>query len=227
VREHRIPLDDGGTAHVRFTDTRDGDLAISAPQPDLDERRARVAPLPWTWLRQVHGRAVVTVTAPGEHSGTKADGAVTLMPAATLAVHTADCAPIALVSPAGVVGVAHAGWRGLAAGVVEATVAAMRELGADPVHALVGPCIHAPCYAFGAGDLDAVAAGLGDEVRAMTSDGAPALDLLAGVRAALRAAGVDPPLEDPPCTACSSTHFSHRARGQVQRHALVVWMEEP
>lgn len=184
----------------------------------MDDRRAALAPTPWTWLRQVHGARVVTVTRPGEHAGEAADAAVTATPGCTLAVQVADCAPIALLGD-GVLGVVHAGWRGLVAGVVPATVEAMRALGAGSVSARVGPCIGPGCYEFGADDLDRVAAVLGDAVR---RDGH--LDVPAAVRVALAAAGVTDVELDPTCTACSDRHWSFRARADVQRQAVVAWM---
>ena len=182
-----------------------------------------MAPTPWTWLQQVHGGRVVTVTRPGEHAGTEADAAVTAVPGCTLAVQVADCAPIALEAD-GVVGVVHAGWRGLAAGVVANAVAAMRDLGATTVSAVVGPCIHPGCYEFGAGDLERVVAVLGDVVRGRTDGGAPALDVPAGVRRALVDAGVTDIAQDGTCTGCSDRHWSFRASGDVRRQAVVVWM---
>ena len=206
---------------VVFTDRAHGDLAVGAA--GVDDRRADVAPLPWTWLHQVHGARVVTVTRPGEHAGAEADAAVTAVPGCTLAVQVADCAPVALVAD-GVVGVAHAGWRGLAAGVLPATVAAMRALGAGRISAEIGPCIRPACYEFGAEDLDAVAEVLGDHVRATTADGRPALDIPAAVRASLAAAGVDDVTDGGTCTACSGSHWSHRHDGDPARQAVVVWM---
>jgi YfiH family protein len=178
---------------------------------------------PWTWLRQVHGARVVVVSEPGEHAGVEADAAVTATPGCVVAVQVADCAPVALVSDA-VVGVAHAGWRGLAEGVLAETIDAMRDLGAGDIRAVVGPCIHAECYEFGADDLDGVAEALGDDVRATTASGAPALDLVAGVRAALEGAGVKEIDVVDTCTACSGDHWSFRARGESERQAVVAWM---
>lgn len=166
----------------------------------------------------MHGARVVTVTRPGEHAGEEADAAVTATAGCTLAIQVADCAPIALVAD-GVIGVVHAGWRGLAAGVVQAAVDAMRDLGAGTIDARVGPCIHPGCYEFGADDLDRVAALLGDEVRA---DGA--LDVAAAVRSALRRAGVDRVEQEPTCTSCSSDHWSFRAGRDAERQAVVAWM---
>lgn len=165
----------------------------------------------------------MSVRHPGEHAGVEADAAVTAVAGCPLAVQVADCAPVALTAD-GVVGVAHAGWRGLVAGVLPAAVEAMRAVGAGRIRAQVGPCIHPGCYEFGATDLDAVAAVLGDGVRARTDDGRPALDLPAGVRSSLRAAGVEDVTVDPTCTACSTDHWSFRAGGEASRQAVVVWM---
>ena len=216
-----------GTANVRFTARGEGDLAHSGagdvPSPVRARRRA-VLDLPWTWLRQVHGARVVQVVAPGDRSGEEADAAVTTEPGCALAVFTADCAPVALAADGeGVVAVAHAGWRGLLAGVLERTVEEMRALGASRVDAAVGPCIGPECYEFGERDLDTAASLLGGSVVSRTSRGRPSLDLRAGVREALARAGVESMWSSPVCTACSDEHFSWRARREPQRQAAVVW----
>lgn len=216
-----------GRAELRFTDTADGDLRTDA------SARARIHAAPWSLLHQVHGGRVVVVDEAGAYAGTDADAAVTRVDDAPLVVMTADCAPVALVAGHGddtVVAVAHAGWRGLVAGVIRNTVDAMRDaLGDDraQVTAVVGPCIHAECYEFGDDDLDTVARVLGDDaVRATTRDGRRALDVPAAVLAALRRARVDDAHVDivDICTSCSAaTHWSHRARGDVERQGVVVW----
>ncbi len=153
------------------------------------------------------------------------DALVATSTGSCLAVLTADCAPLALGSDEGVFAAVHGGWRGLVAGVVEATVAAMRALGATEVVGALGPFVHAECYAFSAGDLDRVAERYGDGVRATADGGAPALDLGATVRAALAAAGGAEVGRAGPCTACGGPHFSHRARGDTGRQALLVWRD--
>lgn len=213
-----------GRAELRFTDAGDGDLRTSAAA------RAAIHPGPWTRLRQVHGGHVVVVDRPGDRADEEADAAVTRALDAPLVVMTADCAPVALVSGGGdVVGVAHAGWRGLAAGVLGRTVDAMHALGASgPLTAVLGPCIHAECYEFGAADLDRVAAMLGDGVRGVTKDGRPALDVVAAVRSSLRHAGVDDLDVIDVCTSCAAgTYWSHRARGDVERQGVVAWRSAP
>jgi purine-nucleoside/S-methyl-5'-thioadenosine phosphorylase / adenosine deaminase len=125
-----------------------------------------------------------------------------------------------------VVGAVHAGWRGLAAGIVERAAERMRATGASDVTAVVGPCIHAGCYEFGADDLDRVVERCGEVARGVTADGRPALDLPAAVRAALVRAGATVVGGDAPCTACDRRFFSHRARGDTGRQALLVWIED-
>ncbi len=182
----------------------------------------------WSWVRQVHGAAVAVADRPGGGAGTVADALVSARADTALAVLTADCAPVALASPEGVLAAAHGGWRGLLAGVIERTVEAMSGLGATHIVAAVGPCVRAECYEFGVEDLDQVAARLGRSVRSVTADGKPALDLVAAVAATLQRAGVsDVDLTSAACTACCPDYFSHRARGEAQRQALVVWRRPP
>ncbi|WP_135469036.1 peptidoglycan editing factor PgeF [Crenalkalicoccus roseus] len=133
----------------------------SADAPErVRENRRRAAdalglPLPALHgLTQVHGTAVAELEAPGwaEGQGPRADAVVTRRPGLALGIVTGDCAPVLLADPeAGVIGAAHAGWRGAVAGVLEATVAAMRRLGAAParIRAAIGPCIAQASYEVG------------------------------------------------------------------------------
>lgn len=227
LERHRIPLVPGGAAVVLVTGRDDGDLGIDGPSDALAARRAAVVERPWVWLRQVHGARVVDGDAP-EAVGAEADAVVAVRSDVALAVQTADCVPVALVATAtGAIAAAHAGWRGLVAGLLQATVAELQARGPSPIRAIVGPCICARCYEFGSGDLDAVAARLGDVVRSRTSSGAPALDLRAATLAALGAAGVTDVVVSDRCTATEATElFSHRARAERGRQALVVYRED-
>jgi polyphenol oxidase len=210
-----------GSVRVRSTGCAQGDLA--GPGPTVARRRRSVVDLPWTVLDQVHGSRVVVVDAPGGAAGEAADAAVATVDGVALAVLTADCAPVGLASPEGVMGVAHAGWRGLRAGVIEATVTAMRRLGATRIEAVLGPCIHPCCYTFGREDLEGVAARLGPQVKAVDRTGQPALDLPAGVRVALHATGAVLVGDSATCTSCSPSYWSWRASGASRRQAMVVW----
>jgi copper oxidase (laccase) domain-containing protein len=159
--------------------------------------------------------------------GAEADAAVTAEAGPVLVVHTADCAPLALWSEAGVLGVAHVGWRGLRAGVLDRTVDAMAALGGHPTGALVGPCIEAACYAFGPTDLATVVERIGPAAEGRTTAGGPALDLLGGLRARLAAHGVALDEALWRCTACDRRCFSHRARRDSGRSALVAALLGP
>jgi YfiH family protein len=210
-----------GTADVRWTAREDGDLGTAADD-GVSARRAAVHPGPWAWAHQVHGRTVHLVDAPGAVAGADGDGLVTGAPGVAMAVFTADCAPVAFASPEGVVGIAHAGWRGVECGVLEATADAMRRLGATRLEAALGPCIRAECYEFGEADLSRLEALLGPSVRARTSAGRPALDLAAAVGVALGRAGVELAADHGACTACSDEWFSFRARCDAGRQATLV-----
>lgn len=222
----------GRWLHARTTTRDDGDLRIDGDGEALAAARRRVVDLPWVWVRQVHGATVHAVSSPDDagQGATAADAVVTDRPGVALAVHTADCAPLVLygADPA-VIGVVHAGWRGLEAGVVAAAVDALRDLGAGSLRGVLQPCIHPECYEFGTVDLDRLAGRLGDAVRGRTSWGRAALDLPAAVIAACGRAGVETVVNDdgPACTACAATtYYSHRARGDTGRMATVAWMDD-
>lgn len=102
-------------------------------------------------LHQVHSADVVTLTAPPTERP-RADAMVTATPGLALGVLTADCQPVLFADArAGVIGAAHAGWRGTHSGVLEATVAAMEALGARraDIAAVIGPTISQPAYEVG------------------------------------------------------------------------------
>jgi YfiH family protein len=202
-------------AQLYWTGRGDGDVGPGAGAVGEDRRRA-IHPGAWAWLHQVHGAAVHVVRAPGGVQGREGDALVTAVPGVALAVFTADCAPVAMASPEGVVGLVHAGWRGLDAGVIDAAAAAMRGLGATRLEAALGPCIRAECYEFGAAELDRLAARWG------TPAGRPALDLPAAVAVALERCGAELVDDAGVCTACSDGWFSHRARGDLGRQATLL-----
>lgn len=127
--------------------------------------RARVAqamqvpPDSLVGVHQIHSADVVTVTGPGAQG--RADAMVCNRPGLALGVLTADCMPVLFHDPqAGVIGAAHAGWRGALAGVLEATLDAMEGLGAQRANiaAVIGPCISQRAYEVGPELLDAFTA---------------------------------------------------------------------
>ena len=221
-------LDNGRSIRVRTTDRSDGDFAIGGVALELEDRRRHVIDRPWLWLHQVHGAEVVVLDDRDIDvvCGESADASVTGRTDVALSIQTADCVPIALWSDDGVIAAAHAGWRGLEAGVIEAAVTELRSQSAASLHAFVGPSIGPECYEFGDADLDRLVNRYGAEVRSETTDGRPALDVRSGVHSELARLGVVLESEDIDCTACNEQLFSHRARAETQRQAMVVWIEE-
>lgn len=177
------------------------------------------------WLKQVHGTAVARPGA-GE-CGAVADAAVTTAPGTVLAIRTADCLPVLLCDRGGtVVGAAHAGWRGMAAGVIEATVAAM-AVEPGGIVAWLGPAIGQQAFEVGPEvraafvDLDpgaesAFRPGTGDRYHA---------DLVALARRRLRATGITRISGGEWCTATDVARFySYRRDGETGRMASLVWL---
>jgi YfiH family protein len=212
-----------GPAKIIQTTSDDGDVGHAA----IDRDRHRIAAVGhhrWTTVHQVHGSSVVVANDRGDRSDVDADGIVTTSADLPIALFGADCPLVALASPNGVVGLAHAGWRGLVAGIIPSVVSVMREHGANEIVAAVSPMIHPECYAFGADDLVLVTRALGGSVEGRTSGGELALDLPRGVELALHRAGVDSYRSLGGCTACEPGWFSWRARRDLGRHALVAWL---
>jgi YfiH family protein len=222
----------GGVSERPYDTANLGLLTDDAPERVRENRRRLGAAIGgavadadrWFRFRQVHGASVVVADRPRGPAAPEADAAVTAAEGLPLAVLTADCAPVALVA-GDAVGAVHAGWRGLVGGVVETAVDAVYRLERAPVQAVIGPCIHPDRYAFGAADLDRIAARLGPGVRGRTGDGEPALDLRAAVRAALTKVGVTDVTDVDVCTAASPDHFSFRRDGTTGRQAMLVVRE--
>lgn len=224
----RVGRSDGSTIELALTILADGDLHIDTDHAVLIERRARIMDGEWAVIRQVHGTTIVDAAA--DARVLEADGIVTEEIGRPIAVHGADCAPVAFVTNSGPFGLAHVGWRGLHAGIVEAMVDRLAASGASVDRIIIGSAIGPECYEFGEADLDTVATKYGDEVRAVTTDGRPALDLRAGIARAAAHVEIEDVLHIGGCTACERAGFSHRARKDVGRHALVariVATEEP
>ncbi len=190
------------------------------------KRLCTTLPGPAIWLRQVHGTHCVDAGAVAP--GTEADAAIARRPGVVCAVLTADCLPVLLCDDAGtVVGVAHAGWRGLASGVIEATVAAMAVPG-ERLLAWLGPAIGPQAFE------------VGDEVRAtfMVQNPAASAAFVAGTpgkwwcdiyRLAaqrLAALGVRRIASADFCTVRDSDRFfSYRRDGVTGRMASLIWLE--
>lgn len=191
------------------------------------ERRQAVLAGPWAYASQEHGASVRSA----ESCGLPGDAVVGRRGEPAPAMFAADCALLGVVSPEGELAAVHAGWRGLLAGVIEAAGEALRSRGASRLWAVRGPVIGPECYQFGPHDLDRLTRAYGPSLRGETAAGKPALDLGAGVAAACERAGIELVATVTHCTACARDeageplYYSHRARHEAGRHALVVSAE--
>jgi len=164
-------------------------------------------------VSQLHGRDVHVVRPEDDLPAQpmpKADGIVTTRPDVVLAVRAADCLPVLLVGD-GVIGAAHSGRKGMYAGVVPATVEAMRKLGAGRITAVLGPYACGKCYEVPA-EMRAEVAERVPAAYSETSWGTPALDVGAGVRSQLAGSGVDV-VDATACTIESENLYSYRREG--------------
>lgn len=179
------------------------------------------------WMNQIHGDRVGVVEAPVSAPLDATDALVTAAPRLALVVVTADCVPVLLADArAGVVGAAHAGRVGAAAGIALRTLEAMVAAGArvGDISVLLGPCVSGPNYEVPeqmALDVEATLPGS----RTATPRGTPALDLRAGLVRQLAEAGVAAIDVDPRCTVADRALFSHRRDGRTGRLASLVWFE--
>ena len=195
----------------------------------------RLAGLPsWPhWLRQVHGTGVFRATAAGQPLPAAeepvADAAVTDVPGVVLAILTADCLPVVLAGADGSeIAAAHAGWRGLADGMLEATVAAMRAPPAQ-LRAWLGPAAGPQAYEIGEDVYQAFVAADAAAASAFvaTRPGHWRVDLYALARQRLQRAGLIPAAihGGQHCTISEPQHFfSHRRDRRSGRIATLVWM---
>lgn len=192
---------------------------------NVDENRRRVGEavgVPWErfcYGKQVHGAQVRRAIEPPSAARPFAeeDGQATALADAAAIVFVADCLPVMLVAE-GAVAALHGGWRGLAGGIVEEGVRALREVGGrGPVTAALGPSARGCCYE------------VGEEVHAHFAAydarrGERNLDLAVVAREQLRAVGVDAVHDTGLCTMCTDEFFSHRRDGGVTgRQGAVAW----
>jgi YfiH family protein len=178
------------------------------------------------FMRQVHSADVAYVTDPYGDNPPKLDAVFTDQPGLALGVLVADCAPVLLAdAEAGLVGAAHSGRAGTAAGVVPALVRAMVDRGADPgrMAALVGPTACGLCYEVPASMRSEVAAVL-PETWSSTRQGTAALDVRAGISAQLTAAGITAVQHDDRCTIENLELYSYRRDRTTGRFAAYIWL---
>ena len=204
-----------------------GDEAVAVAANREQLRQALQLPAMPAWLQQVHG--VQVVNAAGVTAPVAADAAYALEPGVVVAVLTADCLPVLLCDRGGrAVAAAHAGWRGLAEGVIEQTIAAMPAPGAE-LMAWLGPAISANAYVVGEEVRDTF---LSHDPAAVTAfrpaaDGGWHADLYLLARQRLQSQGVTEVHGGGFCTWEDPVRFySYRRDGVTGRMASLIWLQD-
>lgn len=202
-----------GQIEVRF-------FGRSAPgAPDEALARIEASPPEIAWLKQTHSTTTRRVLSPGQCGA--GDALWTERPNLALCVVTADCVPIVCATE-GVALAIHAGWRGVADGIVHRALDSLPE-GQTPTAAWIGPAIGPCCYEVGSQVADRVAWASDDSVRSDESD-QPHVDLPRAVELQLRRAGVEQIHRLDKCTKCHpSLLWSHRGRPDAGRNLTMTW----
>jgi len=200
---------------------------------DVQSNRARlraVLPAEPCWLQQVHGATVVRID--GDSAPATADAAISLQPGRVCVVSIADCLPVLLADRDGrAIGAAHAGWRGLAAGLIQDTAGEMRAMLGDADAELVaylGPAIGPAHFEVGKEVLAAMCERLPQAGQAFApmAQGKYLADLFALARQALAQAGIERIFGGGVCTFSDATRFYSYRRDRVTgRHAALIWLE--
>jgi polyphenol oxidase len=227
-----VSLRGGGVSvsEGRYATLNLGDHVGDRPEHVAENRRRLRAalglPAEPAWLRQVHGTQVVEL--PMAAPAAEADAAWTRRAGIVCAILTADCLPVLLCDEdAHVVAAAHAGWRGLAAGVLEATVAAL-PVAPSRLLAWLGPAIGPAAFEVGAEVRDAFErhSPLAAAAFAPAAEGKYRADLYALARLRLRQAGVARIFGGGRCTLSEPQHFfSHRREPSGGRMASMIWLQ--
>ncbi|MDF3036859.1 MAG: hypothetical protein K0S28_2133 [Paucimonas sp.] len=199
---------------------------------DVARNRAslrRFLPSEPTWLTQVHGTTVITASASHLKAAPEADASIAATPGAVCAIMTADCLPVLLADCEGkVVGAAHAGWRGLAAGVLESAVGAMRDVGVGEITAWLGPAIGPSQFEVGSDVVQAFTACDASSKAAFVAcvgrEGKFYADIYQLARRRLAKLGVTKVHGGQWCTVADPRFYSFRRDKVTGRMASLIWM---
>jgi YfiH family protein len=222
----------GGISTGIYESLNLGDHVGDSPAAVAENRRrlAAAARLPAEphWLSQVHGTEVVNLDAPLPADPRGRDAALTRQRGRICAILTADCVPVLFAATnGGAVAAAHAGWRGLAAGVLAATAAA---IAIDPAAlvAWIGPCIGRDAYEVGPDVRDAMQGACPSTAAAFRPNGRGKFlaDLALIAHLQLQSLGISSIHGGTACTYTDANrYFSHRRDGQTGRQATLIWLE--
>jgi len=220
----------GGVSRGGFGEFNLGDHVGDEPGHVLRNRSILQEAVPGApcWLRQVHGVAVHDADGSRSSQAPEADAAVTTRRDQVLAVLTADCLPVVIADDAShALCVAHAGWRGLAAGVLETAVMAVRErAGPDAsLQAWLGPAIGPSAFEVGEDVREAFPDMPQAFVRHVSTPGKWWCDLPRLAQMRLERAGVVTILQSGLCTVSDDRFFSYRRDGVTGRFATLAWLD--
>lgn len=198
---------------IAFTRADDGDQRNDEDARTAVAKRLGISQV-WATVNQVHGNRVRIATEAGFQG--EGDALITTVPGLPLAVFTADCLGVVIRGARGV-GVAHAGWRGLEAGILANVVSEMTRRGLGPEHAVVGPAIGPCCFEVGPEVAEHF-----PEYTAQTAWNTTSVDLIAVARHQLNL----PLWVLGECTMCGSGGLSHRRDQTPERMAAIGWIKD-
>jgi polyphenol oxidase len=227
----------GGFSNAPYDDGEGGGglnlgMHVGDAPESVERNRAllrTLLPMEPAWLSQVHG--VNILDAADVAHGPEADAVIATRPGVVCAIQTADCLPLLFCDMNGrVVGAAHAGWRGLANGILENTVSRMRDAGAGEIIAWMGPAIGPQCFEVGADVWTAFVGRDADLAKAfIPADGQPGkylADIYCLARDALVKAGVENVSGGELCTVTDRHRFYSYRRDKVTgRMASLIWLK--
>jgi YfiH family protein len=229
-------LRSGGFSHGQYDDGQGGGglnlgVHVQDEPPHVQRNRAllrSILPAEPAWLTQVHG--VNVADAAQVQGAPDADACIASEPGLVCVMMTADCLPVLLCDAAGsVVGAAHAGWRGLAGGVLEKTVSAMRGRGAGEIIAWLGPAIGSQQFEVGQDVLEAFISHDPTSRTAFAAiagrEGKYLADIYQLARRRLAQVGVQRVAGGGLCTVSDRRFYSYRRDKQTGRMASLIWLK--
>ena len=190
----------------------DGD-GRDSPQARASISRQLGIPQVWATVAQVHGDVVIEARIPGAQG--EGDAMYTSIPDLPIAIATADCVPVVLEG-ADVVAVVHAGWRGMALGVIKGLRSAIAASGLGLERAAIGPAIGPCCYEVGPEVVEKLAA-----FESKTDSGSQSVDLWAAARDQLQGLDI---WQSQECTMSDTRYHSHRRDATARRQMTLAWL---
>ena len=223
----RQTLPDGSLIVSLVSEIQDGDFSVIQTRNKLlEENQSRLIDGEWNWLSQEHGTGIVWLNKSERALGVTGDALSTSSSQKIIAITVADCMPLLLVEASGVISLLHLGWRGIEQGLLEKAIEFIEAKSAEPIVAVLGPCINECCYEFGQNQMKNLVEKYGNNIVSETLDGSTSLSLKECVREVLKNCEVNIEYDDKVCTNCDPRHWSFRGEGTDKRQVMIAWKEE-